>query len=155
MYIQETTQHERVIISQALDGAFNNVARAHRLLSRVWDDYFGRREQPDIPGHEAEYLGELLYAIDDIIWSAALKYALVTGEADFPGVEPHLRGSELAKKALEVDKLNFMAFDREKQLKPELREALCQERAEICKLPDEEAEPLLRDILNREGECEA
>ena len=117
MYIQDTTQHERVIISQALDGAFNNVARAHRLLSRVWDDYFGMREQPDIPGHEAEYLGELLYAI--------------------------------------VDKLNFMAFDREKQLKPELREALCQERAEICKLPDEEAEPLLRDILNREGECEA
>lgn len=109
MYIQETTQHERVIISQALDGAFNNVARAHRLLSRVWDDYFGMREQPDIPGHEAEYLGELLYAIDDIIWSAALEYALVTGEADFPGVEPHLRGSELAKKALEVDKLNFMA----------------------------------------------
>lgn len=54
MYIQETTQHERVIISQALDGAFNNVARAHRLLSRVWDDYFGMREQPDIPGHEAE-----------------------------------------------------------------------------------------------------
>ena len=54
-----------------------------------------------------------------------------------------------------VDKLNFMAFDREKQLKPEFREALCQERAEICKLPDEEAERLLRDILNREGECEA
>lgn len=144
MYIQETTQSERVIISTALDGMFNKVARAHRLLSRVWD-------QPDIPGMEAEYLGELIYVIDDLIWSAALEYALVTGDADFPGVEPCLRGSELAKKAQEVEKLNSMVFDLEKQLKPEPREALRQKRAEICKLPDEKAAALLRELLEGKG----
>ena len=151
MYIQETTQSQRVTISVALDGMFGKVARAHRLLGRVWDDYFGMREQPDIPSMEAEYLGELIYVIDVLIWSAALEYALVTGDADFPGVEPCLRGSELAKKAQEVEKLNSMVFDLEKQLKPEPREALRQKRAEICKLPDEKAAALLRELLEGKG----
>ena len=151
MYIQETTQSERVIISTALDGMFNKVARAHRLLGQVWDDYFGMRDQPDIPGMAAEYLGELIYVIDDLIWSAALEYALVIGDPDFPGVEPHLRGSDLAKKAQEVEKLNSMVFDLEKQLKPEPREALRQKRAEICELPDEKAAALLRELLEGKG----
>ena len=151
MYIQETTQSQRVTISVALGDMFDKVARAHRLLGRVWDDYFGMREQPDIPRMEAEYLGELIYVIDDLIWSAALEYALVTGDADFPGVEPCLRGSELAKKAQEVEKLNSMVFDLEKQLKPEPREALRQKRAEICELPDEKAAALLRELLEGKG----
>ena len=100
---------------------------------------------------EAEYLGELIYVIDDLIWSAALEYALVTGDADFPGVEQCLRGSELAKKAQEVEKLDSMVFDLEKQLKPEPREALRQKRAEICKLPDEKAAALLRELLEGKG----
>ncbi|MEF2660530.1 hypothetical protein [Dysosmobacter sp.] len=136
MYIQETTQSERVIISTALDGMFNKVARAHRLLSRVWDDYFGMRDQPDIPGMEAEYLGELIYVI---------------GDPDFPGVEPHLRGSDLAKKAQEVEKLDSMVFDLQKQLKPEPRDALRQKRDEIHKLPDEKAAILLRELLDGKG----
>ena len=151
MYIQETTQSQRVTISAVLSSMFDKVARAHRLLGRVWDDYFGMREQPDIPSMEAEYLGELIYVIDDLIWSAALEYALVTGDADFPGVEPCLRGSELAKKAQEVEKLNSMVFDLEKQLKPEPREALRQKRAEICKPPDEKAAALLRELLEGKG----
>lgn len=151
MYISETTQSERVTISIALGDMFNKVARAHRLLDRVWDDYFGMREQPDIPSEEAEYLGELIYVIDDLIWSAALEYALVVGDADFPGVEPYLRGSELAKKAQEVGELNSMVFDLEKQLKPEPREALRQKRAEICNLPDEKAAALLRELLDGKG----
>lgn len=151
MYITETTQHERFIIDSALHSMFSKVARAHLLLGRVWDDYFGMREQPDIPSMEAEYLGELIYVIDDLIWSAALEYALVVGDADFPGVESHLSGSELAKKAQEVEKLNSMVFDLEKQLKPEPREALRQKRAEICKLPDEKAAALLRELLEGKG----
>lgn len=151
MYISETTQSERVTISIALGDMFNKVAHAHRLLGRVWDDYFGMREQPDIPSEEAEYLGELIYVIDDLIWSAALEYALVVGDVDFPGVEPYLRGSELAKKAQEVEKLNSMVFDLEKQLKPEPREALRQKRAEICNLPDEKAAALLRELLEGKG----
>ena len=151
MYIQETTQSQRVTISSALGDMFDKVARAHRLLGRVWDDYFGELDQPDIPSMEAEYLGELIYAIDDLIWSAALEYALVVGDADFPGVEPYLLGSERAKRAQEVEKLNSMVFDLEKQMKPEPREALRQKRAEICKLPDEQAERLLRELLDGKG----
>lgn len=113
--------------------------------------WVGMREQPDISSMEAEYLGELIYVIDDLIWSAALEYALVVGDADFPGVESHLSGSELAKKAQEVEKLNSMVFDLEKQLKPEPREALRQKRAEICKLPDEKAAALLRELLEGKG----
>lgn len=36
-------------------------------------------------------------------------------------------------------------------MKPEPREALRQKRAEICKLPDEQAERLLRELLDGKG----
>lgn len=36
MYIQETTQSQRVTISVALDGMFGKVARAHRLPIGSW-----------------------------------------------------------------------------------------------------------------------
>lgn len=88
MYISNTTQEQRRIIDCALDGMYCKVRRAHNLLGRVWDDYFGTANQEAISSSEAEYLGELIYTIDDIIWSAALEYALVVGDRDFPGVEP-------------------------------------------------------------------
>lgn len=44
MYIQKTTQSERNSIRTALDDMFDKVARAHRLLGRVWDDYFGMQD---------------------------------------------------------------------------------------------------------------
>lgn len=147
MYIQETTQKERRNIDCALSSMNDKVRRAHNLLSHLWDDYFGKRDQEEISSYDAEHLGDMIYLIDDLIWSAALEYALVIGDADFPGVEQHLRGSEQAKKAQEVDKLNSMVFELEKQLKPEPREALRQKRAEICKLPDEKAAALLRELL--------
>lgn len=102
MYISNTTQEQRRIIDSALDGMYFKVRRAHNLLGRVWDDYFGTANQEAISSSEAEHLGELIYTIDDIIWSAALEYALVIGDRDFPGIEPHLRGAEAARKAMEV-----------------------------------------------------
>lgn len=155
MYIQKTTQSERNSIRTALDDMFDKVARAHRLLGRVWDDYFGVQDQPDISSMEAEHLGDLIYIIDDLIWSAALEYALVIGDPDFPGVEPHLRGSDLAKKAQEVEKLGLMVFDLETQLKPEPREALRQKRNEIAQLPDDEAAPRLRELLKGKGDLKS
>ena len=89
-------------------------------------------------------MGELIYTIDDIIWSAALEYALVIGDRDFPGIEPHLRGAEAARKAMEV-------FDLTKSLKPEPREALLAKRREIAQLPDDEAAPQLRELLKGKG----
>ena len=51
MNIQETTQSQRVTISVALDGMFGKVARAHRLLGRVWDDYALKRNLWEIDGY--------------------------------------------------------------------------------------------------------
>lgn len=145
MYISNTTQEQRRIIDSALDGMYFKVRRAHNLLGRVWDDYFGTANQEAISSSEAEHLGELIYTIDDIIWSAAL------GDRDFPGIEPHLRGAEAARKAMEVEKLDSEVFDLTKSLKPEPREALLAKRREIAQLPDDEAAPQLRELLKGKG----
>ena len=151
MYISNTTQEQRRIIDSALDGMYFKVRRAHNLLGRVWDDYFGTANQEAISSSEAEHLGELIYTIDDIIWSAALEYALVIGDRDFPGIEPHLRGAEAARKAMEVEKLDSEVFDLTKSLKPEPREALLAKLREIAQLPDDEAAPQLRELLKGKG----
>lgn len=151
MYISNTTQEQRRIIDSALDGMYFKVRRAHNLLGRVWDDYFGTANQEAISSSEAEHLGELIYTIDDIIWSAALEYALVIGDRDFPGIEPHLRGAEAARKAMEVEKLDSEVFDLTKSLKPEPREALLAKRREIAQLPDDEAAPPAAGTAEREG----
>ena len=146
MYISNTTQEQRRIIDSALDGMYFKVRRAHNLLGRVWDDYFGTANQEAISSSEAEHLGELIYTIDDIIWSA-----VVIGDRDFPGIEPHLRGAEAARKAMEAEKLDSEVFDLTKSLKPEPREALLAKRREIAQLPDDEAAPQLRELLKGKG----
>ena len=108
MYISNTTQEERKIIDHALDSMYDKVRRAHNLLGHLWDDYFGRRDQEDISSYDAEHLGDMIYLIDDLI------YALVVGDQDFPGVEPHLKGAEIARKAQEIEKLDSEAFSLRK-----------------------------------------
>lgn len=129
MYISNTTQEQRRIIDSALDGMYFKVRRAHNLLGRVWDDYFGTANQEAISSSEAEHLGD----------------------RDFPGIEPHLRGAEAARKAMEVEKLDSEVFDLTKSLKPEPREALLAKRREIAQLPDDEAAPQLRELLKGKG----
>lgn len=64
MYISNTTQEQRRIIDSALDGMYFKVRRAHNLLGRVWDDYFGTANQEAISSSEAEHLGELIYTME-------------------------------------------------------------------------------------------
>lgn len=152
MYISNTTQEEQRIIGHALDSMYDKVRRAHNLLGHLWDDYFGKRDQEDISSCDAEHLGDMIYLIDDLIWSAGLEYALVIGDPDFPGVEPHLHGAEIARKAQEIEKLDSEAFRLAQSLKqPELREAIHEKRREIAQLPDDEAAPRLRELLKGKG----
>ena len=152
MYISNTTQEERRIIDCAVDGVYDKVRRAHSLLSHLWDDYFGARDQKEISSYDAEHLGDMIYLIDDLIWSAGLEYALVIGDPDFPGVEQHLLGAEIARKAQEIEKLDSEASSLAQSLKqPELREAIHEKRREIAQLSDDEAAPRLRELLKRKG----
>lgn len=156
MYIKETTAKERLIIAGAVGDAFCNLERAHHMLYRVWEDFFGEREQKDITAYDAKDMGDLLYTIDDIIFNALLEYAMLTCDTSFPGLEPHMTGAANTVKALRVHDLNYRCFDLEKKLKPKQREELCRKRRDILKLPDDQAAPALEALLKEaEGAAKA
>lgn len=147
MYIKETTAKERLIIAGAVGDTFCNLERAHHMLYRVWDDFFGERKQKDITAYDAKDMGDLLYTIDDIIFNALLEYAMLTCDTSFPGLEPHMAGAANTVKALRTHDLNYRLFDLERNLKPEQREELCRKRGDILKLPDDQAAPALEALL--------
>ena len=147
MYIKETTAKERLIIAGAVGDAFCNLERAHRMLYRVWEDHFEDREQKDISAYDAKDMGDLLYTIDDIIFNALLEYALLTCDTSFFGVEPHMKGAAQTTKAMRVHELNHALFELERKLKPKQRDAVCDKRSEIFKLPDEQAAPAMEALL--------
>ena len=90
-------------------------------------------------------------ALDDMYFKVRRAHNLLGRVWDDYGIEPHLRGAEAARKAMEVEKLDSEVFDLTKSLKPEPREALLAKRREIAQLPDDEAAPQLRELLKGKG----
>ena len=154
VYIKETTAKERLIIAGAVGDAFCNLERAHRMLYRVWEDHFGDREQKDISAYDAKDMGDLLYTIDDIIFEALLEYALLTCDTSFPGLEPHMKGAAQAVKSMRVHDLNDAIFKVERRMKSRVKsDEICHKRADILKLPDDQAALALEALL-KEAEAE-
>lgn len=153
MYITETTAKERLIVAGAVGDAFVKLDRAHHMLYRLWEDYFGEREQKDISAYDAKDMGDLLYTIDDIIFNVLLEYALITGDTSFPGLEPYMMGARRAAKSLRVHDLNTAIFNLERKMQQKQSEETCRKRGELLKLPDEQAVPALEALLKElEGE---
>ncbi len=103
-------------------------------------------EQKEISVGEAEHMGNLIDVADDIIFNALLKYALVIGDYNAPGVEAYLNSAECVRKATEVEELKCKISVLSVSSKQ--REAIHQKSTAICKLPDKYAAPAFEKLLN-------
>lgn len=78
----DTTRADRKIIEQFVDPTMTNVDTASKLLARIWEDYFGMRDQEAIPKAEAEHLGRTILAILSMLDNAVSDYNFVVGHYD-------------------------------------------------------------------------
>lgn len=138
MYIDQTNSQERLLIQRVLDDAFNNLDKAHYLISEVQDEYFGDFEKKPITAIGAEAIAVKLDIACNIIFDAMLTYALTVGRGDFRGVAPYLESAERAALAVKVENQLRTVF-------PGIKRA--ERRIEIMQLPDEQATA----ILEKEG----
>lgn len=137
MYIEKTTAAERLTIRQAVDSSFVYVSRARRLLMGVLSDFFEDAEQKQISRLDAEDVGDILHAVNDALWWAETEYALTVGDEDAPGCASSHEGARRAALVRDVERL------RDK-LNPE-------DKTPYKDIPDEEALPILQDIVKRKG----
>ena len=68
MYIAQTTQMDRIMISNAVDDCFVSVNRARLLLQEILEDMFSAAKQESIDSRNAEMLGNKLAIINDILF---------------------------------------------------------------------------------------
>lgn len=147
MYISESTAAERVHMSMALDGVFDNVDRARRILSNLLDEYFGMAEQKEICVDDAEILGDLLYVIGDMLFNAILEYSLSINNTHFFGVNTYKVGAQRFALAEKVDTLKIQIHDLGRQMPYEQRTALQKKLTDLCELSDEQAASALEALL--------
>lgn len=78
----DTTRADRQIIAKFVDPSMTNVDTANKLLGRIWEDYFGMRDQEAIPKTEAEHLGRMILAVLSMLGNAVSDYNFAMGRYD-------------------------------------------------------------------------
>lgn len=137
MYIEKTTAEERLMISQTMYSIMTNVERARRLLMDVIGDFFDKAEQEPISAPDAEYIQDMIHAINDMLWEAETEYSLTVGNNDTGGCKSELEG---AKRMLLVQKVE--------ELRNKIGYKDCKH---LRDLEDEEALPLLEALAKEKG----
>lgn len=133
MYIEKTTAAERLTIRQAVDNSFVYIMRARRLLMRVLMNHFEDAEQKPIDRLAAEYIGDVLHAVNNALWWAETEYALTVGDESAPGCNSSYEGAQRAALVRDVERL---------------RKALDYETTgAYLDLDDEKALPILQELV--------
>lgn len=143
------TAADRYIISFEGDGHIGQLDRVHTLLMALWEDYFGIVRHEPIGEYEYQIIGDTLYLLTDSLFNIILDMALENGCADFRGVGPFLAKAKAAEKAIECNDLVDKARDIQRGLTEEKREAYKAQVNALTELPDDEAIPLLKELIKR------
>lgn len=150
MVINQTTRDERLVIENAMYCIIAEIDTANQILLDLWERYFGTVRQHPLTESDAENIGNILELCNDKIFNALLEYALTTGSKDFRGVSPHVESAKHEAVVLAIEDAIREIEERERYMSKEKREASIAKRVHLSELPDEEALPLLRAILEED-----
>lgn len=148
MYVEETTHEERVIISNAVSGTMWAIDTALRVLLDLQEEYFGELPQKEISSYRAEHLGRVIWLTTNTIRDALSEYYVAVGEADGCGADYTMRSAKRAQTVFETEALLAQLEERERKASPEKRKGIEAARRALCDLPDDQAIPALRALLN-------
>lgn len=149
MVIEKTTRAERLIVEAAMYDVMASVGIAYDVLQELWEDHFAVIRTHPVSEAEVNSMGNILLLCCDKLFDALLQYALTTGNG-FSGVEPHMSSAKREAAVMAIEAAMSEIEAREKHMSEAVREVSQAERRRISELPDEEALPLLRAML--EGE---
>lgn len=137
MYIYKTTAGERLTIKNNLGTVFPDIMRARRLLMNVLSDFFEDAEQKRISQCDAENIGDILHAVNELLWQSELIYSLTVGDELAGGCNAYYKGAKRAFLVRDVERLRF--------------ELSGEDTAPYVGLFDEEALPILQGIAKSKG----
>lgn len=137
MYIYKTTAGERLTIKNNLGTVFPDIMRARRLLMNVLSDFFEDAEQKRISQCDAENIGDILHAVNELLWQSELIYSLTVGDELAGGCNAYYEGAKRALLVRDVERLRFKLSG--------------EDTAPCVGLSDEEALPILQGIAKSKG----
>lgn len=153
MYINKTTQSERICISSAMDTIMLDVENSFGMLQVIEEDYFQSSPETEIDEYARDRIGLVLRVAGNVLFDALNQYHLLVCE-DFRGIKPTIESFNRTFLARDVSN----AVDRVHQLlrkMPKIRaEQAWKELSSITKLPDEQALPVLNGLIRQYEENE-
>ena len=143
-----STHGDRIDAANTLYSIQIATEQAHRMLRCVWERYFGEAVQKAISEDDAVEIGDIIDAIDNILFQAARDCHLETGTGmDDPGVRAYMEHADRYKIYARVSNLNDQIYEIERRKSGIERSDLTRKRVEAANLPDEEAIPALKALL--------
>ena len=144
MYIEKSTEDERLSIDYFMFETVQKVEFAYSLLSELLEKYFALIDNRNAK-ENIDLIGTRLHGIQDLLFDGLLEYHLAVG-TDFLGVEPFMRSVENVQSIQRVKKAYNVIIEKGKRLTYEDRRKLEDSISGLTKLPDIEAVPLLEKL---------
>lgn len=148
MYVEETSHGDRQLVIGAVNHIMGEIDTAHMVLLDLIEEYFGELKQKAIPDYEAERIGRVLRLTTNAIYAALANYYATIGDSTWHGAEGISGVAKHALRTFETEGLFGKLMQRERAASPEKRKALEAARQALGNLPDGEAIPGLRALLN-------
>lgn len=103
-YLSELTAHERLTVDNATLDMFTAFENGSDLIYEVWERYFSDRVQKEIESRELAFIGQVLWAVYDLMSDAIRDYHLMLGHYDAPGVQCFLETAKRAQLTADAEK---------------------------------------------------
>lgn len=142
-----TTTAERERLREGMGPMFTLMDNAVRELHALYMEFFEHSEiekQKPIKAYDAEYLGRRLFSIEAVLADTVREWQSLAGITGHQGEEYEIRR---AKRLLEITEAEKLARDVFLKYERTGKEQLMQELIKAKDLPDAEAIPILRGLL--------
>lgn len=152
MYIEKTTVHERIAISNAMTPIFFDLERAESLLDSVQNECFEGNGKSVHLAADAKWTWDMIGLVDDILRNAITAFHLTIANTFDDGAKYYLNDAKCAETAMKVEKALDRISDIERGLPEDRCKSVSETVGKAVKMEDEEALPILEALIKEHGE---
>ena len=151
MYIEKTTVHERVAISNAMTPIFFELERAESLLDSVREECFEGNGKIVHLAADAKWTHDMIDLVDDILRDAITAFHLTIADTFDDGAKYYLNDAKCAETAMKVEEALNRICDIKRGLPEDRCKSISETMEKAVNMEDEEALPILEALIKEHG----
>lgn len=152
MYIEKTTAHERIAISNAMTPIFFDLERAESLLDTIQNECFECKGKSVHLSADTKWTWDMIGLVDDILRNAITAFHLTIANTFDDGAKYYLNDAKCAETAMKVEKALDCISDIGRNLTKDRANSIMEAMGKVADMEDEEALPILEALIKEHGE---